>query len=319
MRNGLERGSEIVLRKCLDLKRGEKVLVVTDDEKMNIGRALYHKAIDLGSDAVLAVIRPREVSGQEPPELISQAMQNADVVLCPTSKSLTHTNARLEAVKAGARIATMPGITEEMFCKGPISADYMEVEQITVKLAEMLSNAKQCRVLTGGKYELIMGLEGRRGVASTGVYREKGASGNLPSGEAYIAPVEDRAEGEFLVDGSIVGIGQLRDPVVLRLQKGRIADIKGSLGAAVDKAIPDNILSRTIGELGIGTNPMARLTGVILEDEKIYGSVHIAFGTNITFGGSIKAPSHIDCVTLKPTVYIDEVPVIEEGNLMISV
>ena len=75
-------------------------------------------------------------------------------------------------------------------------------------------------------------------------------------------------------------------------------------------------LALFVGELGIGTNPLARLTGVILEDEKIYGSTHIAFGTNDDFGGVTKAISHIDCVTLVPEVYLDDVLVAKDGKLV---
>jgi aminopeptidase len=313
----MDKGCEIVLNQCLQVKPGEKALIVTDETKLSIGTTLYRKALELGNEAVLTLMPDGKVSGEEPPTPVGAAMKSADVVICPTSVSLTHTRARLEAAAAGARIATMPGITEEMFWAGPILADYVEVEKASQKVSALLTGATHCRILTGERYELKINLSGREGVASTGVYKEKGASGNLPSGEGYIAPVEDGADGEFFVDGSIVGIGLLPAPVIMRIEKGRLVDIEGSLAEKVWKAIPNNVFSRTIGELGIGTNPMARITGVILEDEKVYGSVHIAFGTNITFGGKIKAPSHIDCVTVKPTVYLDDTPVVVNGNLII--
>ena len=97
----------------------------------------------------------------------------------------------------------------------------------------------------------------------------------------------------------------------------RLVGIEGPDAEAVSRSIPDNPASRTIGELGIGTNPLARLTGIILEDEKIYGSTHIAFGTNDDFGGITKAISHIDCVTLAPEVYLDDVLVAKDGRLLV--
>lgn len=315
--NKLQKGSEIILKQCMGIQTGEKVVVVTDDEKYSLGKAIYDTACTLGSDAVITVMKPRKVSGEEPPELVAAMMREADVVICVTAQSLTHTNARLEAVKRGARIATMPGVTEEMFSKGPILADYIKLQEDTVRLSEMLTAASVCRIITGEKEELVINIKGRKGVASTGVYRDKGQSGNLPSGEAYIAPIETEANGTFMVDGSIVGVGLLKNKILIRIENGRIVSISGEDRELVEAAIPDNRLSRTIGELGIGTNPMAKITGVILEDEKIYGSAHIAFGTNTTFGGILKAPSHIDCVTLKPTIYLDDTLIAADGKITI--
>lgn len=317
MTDNLRNGSDIVLRQCMGLQAGEKVVIITDDDKYTIGRALYDQACAMGNDAVIAVMKPRQVSGEEPPELIASLMREADVGICVTSQSLTHTNARLNAVKNGARIATMPGITEKMFSEGPIMANYTVIHENTVRLSERLTAASVCRIITGGHEELVVNIKGRKGVASTGVYRQKGQSGNLPSGEAYIAPLETEANGSFMVDGSIVGVGLLKSPVIIKLKDGRITAIEGEESGLVEAAIPNNELSRTIGELGIGTNPMARITGVILEDEKIYGSAHIAFGTNTTFGGVLKAPSHIDCVALRPTIYLDDELIAAYGKILI--
>lgn len=310
-------GCEIILKQCMDVKPGEKVLVVTDDKKRTMGSALYEQAKQMGADAVLLQMPVAQISGQEPPSAVAAAMLAADVVICPTEESITHTNAKIAAVKNGARIATMPGITEKMFSEGPIRADYGKVEHITRKYVELLSKAETARILTGD-HELVLSLKGRNAVASTGVYREAGQSGNLPSGEAYIAPLEDGANGEILIDGSVVGVGKLKGPVVLTLKNGKLTGITGSDASDVERAIPDNDLSRTIGELGIGTNPMASLTGVILEDEKIFGSVHVAFGTNTSFGGLVKAGSHIDCVTLHPKLFLDGTLVAEQGKLLID-
>ena len=130
-----------VLTSCMDVKAGETVLVVTDDEKFQIGQALYQAAKELGADAMLVTMSPREVSGQEPPASIAAAMKAADVVLCPMSTSITHTRAKIEAAKAGARIATMPNITEDMFRQGAMTADYDTVMELTNRVTEMLTQA----------------------------------------------------------------------------------------------------------------------------------------------------------------------------------
>ena len=135
--------AEDVLTSCLAVKTGEEVLIITDDSRKEIGEAIYEAAGNLGCEKLLMVMKEREVSGQEPPKAIAAAMKAADVVIVPTAQSLTHTNARIEAAKAGTRVATMPGITKEMFSRGAMTADYNEVEKLTAKVTEMLTRASR--------------------------------------------------------------------------------------------------------------------------------------------------------------------------------
>lgn len=310
-------GCEIIYEKCMGLKPGERVLILTDDEKRPLGDALYETARDLGAKPVLMQMPVCGVSGQEPPAAVAAAMLESDVVIAPTCDSITHTNARIQAAKKGVRIATMPGITETMFSEGPIRADYSEVARITEVYTNLLTKTNHVRVVTAGGHELHLDLTERAGVPSKGVYLNPGESGNLPSGEAYAAPVEGTANGTYCIDAIVLDGEMTTDPVVFTIENGHITKIEGKNAAKVEAMIPQHELSRCVGELGIGTNPMAKLTGVILEDEKIYGSVHVAFGTNTSFGGTIKAPSHIDFVALGPTVYFDDVKVAEGGQLLI--
>ena len=135
-----------VLSSCMDVKAGESVLVITDDQKLEIGNALYRAAKELGAEAMLLTMEPRKVSGEEPPAVVAAAMLAADVILCPMSTSITHTRAKIEAVKAGARIATMPGISEDMFSQGAMTADYNVVMDLTLRVTELLSRASTARI-----------------------------------------------------------------------------------------------------------------------------------------------------------------------------
>lgn len=305
-----------ILTGCLAAKAGEAVLVVTDDTRLAIGTAFYEAAQNLGCRAMLMRMPEGTVNGEEPPEAVAAAMAAADIVLCPTAKSLTHTNARITASRAGARIATMPGITEDMFSEGAMTADYETVQQLTQRVAELLSNASTARIEKDG-CSLSLDLRGRKGVASTGVYPEPGNSGNLPSGEAYIAPVEGGTCGQVVVDGSMVGIGMLSAPLRFTIKDGKLCNIEGDESGALG-VLMKNEANATVGELGIGTNSAAILKGIILEDEKVYGTVHIAFGTNTSFGGVNKAGCHMDGVILKPTLYLDEKIVIDKGTFVLD-
>lgn len=313
----LQERAQTILSTNLALGEDETLLVVTDDPTREVGQLFYDAAHALGRRALLMVMPEGRVTGEEPPAAVAAAMKTADVALCPTAKSITHTTARIEAAAAGTRVVTMPGVTMDMLRDGAACADYAEVERRTMALTERLTHAKTARIEKDG-HVLNMDLNGRNGVASPGVYRTPGASGNFPSGEAYIAPLEGGANGSVVIDGSMVGIGTLAEPLVVTLENGRLVQAEGgdANGAYAEQlsilfARPEN---GTIAELGIGTNERAKLCGIILEDEKLYGTVHVAFGTNASFGGVTKADCHYDGIVLRPTLYLDDECVIRDGE-----
>ncbi|MCS7462229.1 aminopeptidase [Paenibacillus doosanensis] len=306
--------SKNVLQNCLGLKEGETFLVVADDVKKELAESLYEAGKQLGAEAMLVVMKERAKSGEEPPAPIAKAMAESDVVVCVTKHSLTHTQARKQAAAAGTRLATMPGITEDMFLEGAISADYVQVKALTEKVTDMLTKGEKVRIEKDGR-SLSFSIAGRNGVPSTGMYLNPGESGNLPSGEAYIAPVEGLAEGQIVIDGSVAGIGKLQTPLLVTVAGGRITQAEGADAERLLQILGDGD-GRQLGEFGIGTNDKARITGVVLEDEKVYGTIHVAFGSNNTFGGTIAAGVHIDGVVTKPNVYIDDRLIMENGRFV---
>jgi leucyl aminopeptidase (aminopeptidase T) len=308
--------SKCLLTDNMGLRREEKLLIICDSETVNIAKSLFEAGQLLGSESLLVQISPMKKNGEEPSARVRELMLASDVVIIPTSKSMTHTHAKKDACSAGARVATMPGITEDMYFNGPITADYKEVEILTKKLTSLLDKAKEAEIRKDG-CSLTLSLDGRKGIPSTGVYREKGQAGNLPSGEAFIAPVEGSASGEVVIDGSFAGIGVLSAPLKLFFEKGQLVDAKGPERQKLFDLLGDNPLARNVAELGIGTNNKARVTGVILEDEKIYGTVHIALGSNDTFGGTVAAGIHVDGVITNPELYIDGKCILSEGKIHI--
>lgn len=304
-----------VLRSSLHLKKGERFAVITDTNKLDIGRDFHCAAEALGVHSTLVCIEPMQVSGEEPPQIVCDALMQSDAAVCPMSVSITHTNARLQASANGCRVVTMPGITDEMLLTGAMTADYEQVEQFTLRLTEMLSRADSATIQKDG-HTLTLDLKGRRGVASTGVFRHKGNSGNLPSGEAYIAPIENGSNGSVVVDGSFGDIGLLGSPIQLTVRDGKLVDIQGQ-DADKLSVLRESEANATLCELGIGANYAARLRGILLEDEKAYHTIHVAFGTNDDFGGTNKATCHMDGIIKNPTLYLDDVLVMRDGEYLI--
>ena len=315
----MKQAARTALTTCLGLKGNESLLIVTDDNKLAIGKALYEEGQNLAREALMLVMPPAEVNGQEPPPAVAEMMAVHDVVVCPTTKSVTHTDARRKACKQGARVATMPGITEDIMIR-TLKADYNEIARRTLKLSEILDAGRIARVTTSLGTDIVLSIEGIKAISSTGLILEKGQGGNLPSGESFLMPEEGKSNGVFYIDASVATIGKIEtQPIKVVVENGYAVSIEGGREAEKLRAAlePFGQAGRTIAELGIGTNHEASITGLILEDEKVMGTIHIAFGNNISMGGTCNVGVHIDGVITRPTVYVDERCIMDEGKLLV--
>ena len=310
----LLKAARIAVQKCMGVRASETVLIVTDQPRLKIARALAGAAEEIAAKTVLVVMQKRTRHGEEPPKIVEQAMCAADVVLAPTTYSLTHTQARLRACRAGARVATMPMITESMMQRGAMLADYKKVGALTTKVTERLNQASLVEIETRAGTKLRLDVSGRKAHPDTGIYLNPGDFGNLPAGEAFVAPVEGSGEGVVVVDGSMGDV--LRAPVDITVRRGRAAKIVGKPARKLRRML-DAVGSKgyNLAEFGIGTNYAARLIGNVLEDEKVLGTCHIALGDNSTFGGRVKAGIHLDGIILRPTIKFDGKIVMREGKL----
>ena len=313
----LREASIIALRDCMGLKEDETLLIVTDEVKREIGMALNEAGMALCKESVFVEIKSREINGQEPPKPVAEMMKMVDVVVCPTAKSLTHTDARREAVKLGVRVGTMPGITVDAMARC-LSADYDKIIELTQFIAQKLVGVNNIRVVTEKGTDITMPVKDRKIIPSTGVLKNKGESGNLPSGEVYLAPWEDQTNGTVIIDGSMAGIGIIEEPIVIEVRNGYAEEVKG--GKEAEKLVElfekSGRDARAVAEFGIGTNYKAILTGMILEDEKVFGTIHIAFGNNLTMGGRISVNLHVDGLVKEPDVYFDDLLVMKRGKMV---
>jgi leucyl aminopeptidase (aminopeptidase T) len=317
MSEALDRAVSTIIRDCLGLEPSDEVLVICNPITEEIGALLRINAQGEGGDATLAVISERDSLAAEPPTTVAAAMLVADIVLAPTIQSISHTEARKKATEAGARIASMPGVTGEMLGR-LMSADMRLLRKRGAELSRVLGAASEARITCARGSDLRLGLEDRTAIIDAGTLTKRGAFGNLPCGEAFIAPVEGTGEGKLIVDGSIAGIGRVESPVELTLVEGHLVDASGPEGSRLMGMLTDEGEGGTnLAELGIGTNEEATLTGNILEDEKILGSVHVAFGASAAIGGTVQVAVHLDCVVLEPTLEIDGEPVVSAGKLVV--
>jgi leucyl aminopeptidase (aminopeptidase T) len=296
----LDRAVKAVVHDCLQVKEGEEVLVIANPATLGLGERLRGEAGRAGADAVLALMAERATHAAEPPATVAAAMKGADVVMAPTIQSLSHTASRKAASEAMlARV---------------MSADMEELRRKGDAVADLLTASDSARITCPNGTDFRLGLGDRVAIPDAGELGHENAFGNLPCGEGFIAPIEGSCEGTLVVDGTIAGVGIPAEPVRMTVADGRLADASGPEGAALLELLrAHGDIATTVAELGIGTNEKAELTGNVLEDEKILGTVHIAFGASAAIGGTVQVPVHLDCVVMKPTIVVGETTVVSEG------
>ncbi|RZV12211.1 leucyl aminopeptidase (aminopeptidase T) [Natrinema hispanicum] len=307
----LHAAAETAVHQCLGLEAGESCVIITDDERVPIGEALYDVASEVTDDAAIVRYPPGETHGSEPPEPVAAAMAGADVVLAPTTKSLSHTRARTNANEAGARVATLPGITEDVFTAG-LDADYDSIAAHCEAVREQVAGADEIRVTTDAGTDITFGVGDREWLADTGIVHEPGDMSNLPAGEVFISPTT--ADGTFVVDGTMRPHGLLEDghQLTFEVEDGLVThisddEIRETVANAADEV---GDAAYNLAELGIGTNvAVTELVGSVLLDEKAGGTVHIAIGDDAGIGGETDAPIHLDGIIREPTVLADGEPV----------
>ncbi len=304
-----------IVNDCLAVKPGEDVLVISDPRLQRIGEALREAARESGADAVLALMDEREIDGNEPARPVAGAFEACDVYIAPTTRSLSHTKARKRASDRGARGATMPGVTEDMLSR-VMAVDFDTMAARSKAVAQILDAATEARVTCPRGSDFRLDLRGRAGLADDGRLTAPGAFGNLPCGEGFIAP----AGGEgTIVAASLAPLGLTDEPATLIVRDGHISEAHGGLGPEYLALLQaEGELGTNLAELGVGTNDRATLTGNVLEDEKILGTVHVAFGASAGIGGTVSVPIHLDVVVLEATLVVDGRAVLDGGKYVLD-
>ncbi len=306
--------AKAIITNSLKIRKGEVVLILTDTNKESIAKAFQEAAEDAGAHTILMEITPTDYHGEEPPEIITRAMGQADAIIAPTTYSITHTKARAKATDKGARVISLPGITPGIMNSGSISADYAAIARDMYKVSRKLRGGKEIEILTPRGTNLTLSIRGREWIRDSGLAHRKGGFTNLPAGELFIAVNERSTNGTVVIDGSF---GEpIEKPVKMRILKGEIKRITNA-NFLRKKFKTHGKRSMTMGKFGIGMNPQAKPKGELLEAEKALGTVNIGFGNNASFGGKISLGFSIEGVITQPTVLMDGKPVIEAGKLVI--
>lgn len=309
----LDRALRTVVERCLRVGPGETVLVVADPANAELGDALMHSARQAGGDAVLTILPPEPGRGTEPPAPVAAAFGACDVFIAPCLPSLSHTSARRRACEGGARGATMPGVTSDLLAR-LMSADFDAMSARCRAIAGLLSDADHAHLTCPAGTDMRFDLRERAAIADDGDLSARGAFGNLPCGEGFVSP----AAGEGTIAASSLYGGLAGEPVRLSVGDGLLQHAEGE-GADAFLAHLDahGPRGRNLAELGVGANDRATLTGNTLEDEKILGTAHVAFGASAGIGGTVTVPVHEDVVVLAPSLWIGSAQVLDGGRYLL--
>jgi aminopeptidase len=298
------------LEAVMAVQAGERLLVVTDRERESVGRAFLEAGRALRATASIYVLPAAGRPLKALPDELGSMLAGHDVAINAFRGLADETPFRIQLIKHEmeivSRLGHCPGINESMMTEGPMNIDYAKMQADARRMMEALAGARTAHLTAPGGTDLRLGIECRG--FQTDVVIGHGTWGNLPAGEVWCGPEETKAHGVLVCDGSIGDLGQVPTPVRLTVADGRLREV-----ACADEALANRIRTLAavddeasiVGELGIGLNPGARITGELLEDEKAYRTAHVAFGNNEDMpGGCNHSGTHRDFLVRRPTLRI---------------
>jgi leucyl aminopeptidase (aminopeptidase T) len=314
------KGASIVVDTCAAVEPGEDVLVVSDWEVAGVAERVAAAANERDANVSMTLMDPREYDGNEPDETVAAAMMEADVIIMPVHRSITHSSATKRATENGARAISMVKFTPEQLTTGGLYADYEGMRPHCEEMARKFTEADEARVTSPQGTDVTVGLEGRTGNAHPGIADEPGEFTALVHIESNISPVEGTTEGTVVFDGAIpnLDIGVLDDPVIMEIEDGAVTSVEGGREAnriASVWAEHDDPAVYNIAQLAVGMNPECpEFNGWFSNDHGRYGNVHFGIGTSSNLGGTTRAPVHFDAMMAEPTLELDGEVVVEDGE-----
>ncbi len=313
----------ISLKDIMDIRKGEVALIVYDDYAADVcditGKALEREGVTVYEYLIPGSQRPllstprdlTELLGMARPDLVFNQMKGI------AEETPFRINLHCEETMYGARVGHSPDINMGMI-EHAMMADFKDIKKKAEILKQKFHGVNTVRVLTAAGTDISFCIKGRG--FSDDLSIKRGIAGNLPAGEIWCAPVENSMNGKIVCDGSIGDLGQVKEPLIMIVKNGKIISLESQdteMSKEVDRLIHVDDDASLVGEFGIGLNPNAGVTGLMLEDEKAAGTVHIAFGQNTNMsGGQNDSMTHRDFLILAPEIMIDSGEVIMKNGIL---
>jgi len=311
--------SRRVITEVAQVDPGEEVLIITDTEvSPSIPTSLAAAVQWVGGNPSIIRMLPSPYPGAPLPLPVERAVQGAQVVFLATSKPIAHAEI-FSHEKKNRRLISMPGIMEASFTEGGGTVDLGRLKEITERVAQFLQGKRHFALQSDKGTDLRFISRGRSFACFAQPPKPTGFA-MFPDGEAVIAMEEKTLEGQVVMDVYQTGVGPLREPIVFEMVGGKAVKIRGGLEAQrlrelLERYGDEN--SYSFGEFALGTNPKALQIGSAGEDKKRIGTIHMSLGDDEGIGGGLRSRLHLDGVMGRPTLIVDGVLAIQDGQLLI--
>ncbi len=317
------KGARTLIKFCAKVDSKSKVLIITDNSTKEVGKYLFDEARKITDNITWLTSEQENMHGAEPSDEIVYAMMKASVIFGATQFSLAHTKARMDATEKGSKYLSLPDYSLEQLASPALEVDFLQWAKAAKRIKILLDKGKRARIKTKRGTDIKLDISDRVANYCPGFCDKPGMLGSPPDIETNIAPVEENSEGILIVDGSIPckEIGLVKDSIRIEIEKGLIKEINTHIdqGKILKNLLDSNVnpKRKVLAEFGIGLNPKAKLCGRMLEDEGCFGTIHFGFGSNAMIGGRNSVNFHLDFVVKEPNITIDEMQIMEKGNLLI--
>ncbi len=312
--NKLKNPIRKTVKTAFNITKGEEVVIVTDEDKLDIARVFADELDNLGAKVNVDLLLEENRPYTELTDTFKASISNLDLLIYMMRDIVEEKPFRVQMVAKGrknARVCMMPGVTRDIV-ERTFDIDYHELEDFTEKVRNFLKNSKEVTVTNKKGTDISFSVEGREFEADTGKVTRKGGYGNLPAGETFTAPVEETFTGaihfKFISDFE-------SDRGFFKFEEGEVVE-HGGISPKLEE-IMEKKENRTIGEFGVGTNPKARAVSDFLEAEKARNTVHFAIGDSYGKGKN-ESEYHFDFLLEEPTVTADGKVLMKEGEFQFS-
>jgi leucyl aminopeptidase (aminopeptidase T) len=316
---------KLIIDTCLNVQPGQRILIAGFTEAdMRLASALAARARAAEAEVGIVVVEPpaRKV---EPPPFLAAAMKEVDFVITLGPVDFGHTEARKSLTNQGISYAYIPDLmNQELIDLNIQPQDLLDVMERTLIIAELVSKAEIARITSSPGTDIEIDVRGRQGLPLHPIFRGPGHFAIVPFYyEVACAPVEHKATGTVVTDGTVVGLpalnGVLDEPITWEMEKGRIVNVRGGKKAHLLSQLLPSLGENadSLAELGIGTNDrMHNLLVGNRRDNTLLGHVHLALGRNMDLGGNQWSPIHADFMVMNATVQLDGRPSISQGRFL---
>lgn len=322
MRN-LQRGANIVIKSWMNIKNGDKLLIITTDNHLYEAEALKKCALELNASVEIMIV---EKTGKQVGVYFDEnenAFDGFDSIIGACDYSLVTTKAAKKAINDGRHFLSLPLATNNgmsMLCFDFMTMD-TEISRLRAfVIMNFIEKSSLIRVTTELGTDLRFGMKGRKPGFFNGCV-EDGNGFSSASIEVYIPIEETKTNGTLILDGSYGYIGRVLNPFAIEFKDGKIVEIEDNEDGDKLKKFLEEYNDEDMyvaSEFGIGLNSKARCFGdCYIEDESAFGTFHIGFGRNLALGGHHEATGHFDLVCHKPNIYFDNIKIMEKGKITI--